>query len=42
VKSWLDLDASEVLVVPRLGALARRGAFHDELRSLAGEASLSR
>jgi hypothetical protein len=34
LKDWLDLGQSEVLIVPRLGALARRAAFDDELRSL--------
>jgi hypothetical protein len=40
VKDWLDLGKSEVLVVPRLGALARRAAFDDELRSLRVDAGL--
>jgi len=34
LKDWLDLGPSEVLVVPHLGALARRAAFDDDLRRL--------
>src|SRR5439155_13224836 len=40
VKTWLDLEASEVLFIPRPGALARRAAFDDELRRLSTHASL--
>ena len=42
VRDWLDLGTSEVFVIPRLGALASRAAFDDELRSLRAEASLPR
>jgi len=41
LKDWLDLGANEVLVVPRLGALARRAAFDDELKSLRVAAGLA-
>jgi hypothetical protein len=34
LKSWLDLGVSELLVVPRLGSLARRSEFEAELRTL--------
>jgi hypothetical protein len=39
--SWLDLRACEVLVVPRLGALARRAEFDAELRTLRFGAGLT-
>jgi hypothetical protein len=40
VKDWLDLGANEVLVVPRLGALARVAAYEGELKGLRAAAGL--
>ena len=40
VKEWLDLGPNDVLVVPRLGALARLAAFDAELKGLRAEARL--
>jgi hypothetical protein len=40
VKDWLDLGTNEVLVVPRLGALARVGAYEGELKGLRAAAGL--
>jgi hypothetical protein len=41
LQRWLDLTSSEILVVPRLGALARRAHFLDEIREAASHAGVS-